>query len=207
MIADSRKVIAGSIIAVLALSIPSLTPVFANPNTIALLGFAWSHTTITYSISVAKSVDPIAAQAVRDAAAAWNAAIDSGTKPDFQLVEAPAGTNADIRITVKGGGGGVLGSTKTTTNSDGSVSYSKITISGKVSGDQLGHDTLQTITVHEMGHALGLGHSDDPFDPMYGFQNRPDKLNPSACDVTAFDAVHEWYPGTFHPPTVSSVTC
>lgn len=207
MISGSRKVVAGSIMAVLVLSIPSIAPVFAAQNTIALLGFAWSHTTITYSISVAKSVDPTAVQAVRDAITAWNAAIDLGTKADFQLVEAPAGTDADIRITVKGGGGGVLGSTHTFTNSDGSASYSKITISGKVSGDQLGHDTLQTITVHETGHALGLGHSDAPFDPMYGFQNRPDKLNPSTCDVTAFDAVHEWYPGTFHPPTVSSVTC
>ncbi|MFY3741141.1 MAG: putative Zn-dependent protease [Candidatus Nitrosomirales archaeon] len=203
MIADSRKVVAGSIIAVLALSIPSvLAPVFATHNTIPLNGFAWSHTTITYSISAQKNVDPIAVQAVRDAMAAWNTAIDSGAKGAFQLVEAPAGTDGDIRITLKQGGGGVVGSTQTSTNPDGSVKYSKISITGK-----FGHDVTQTVAVHETGHALGLGHSNDPFDPMYGFQNRPDKLNPSACDVTAFDAVHEWYPGTFHPPTVSSVTC
>lgn len=175
-------------------------------NTIPLLGFAWNHTNITYSISAGKGVDPAAVRGTQDAIAAWNSAIDSGSKADFTLVPASAGAKADIRITLKVGTGVVLGSAQTFPNSDGSAKYSKVTLSGKAFGDALGHDAVQTIAIQEIGHTLGLGHSDDPTDPMYGTYNGV-KLAPSACDVVAFDTVEEWYSGIFHTPTVTSVTC
>lgn len=175
-------------------------------NTIPLLGFAWNHTTLTYSINAGKNVDPAAVTATNDAIAAWDTAINGGSKADFNLVPAPSGTQGDIRIFLKVGTGVVLGSAQTFTNSDGSAKYSKVTLSGKAFGDPLGHDPVETIAIQEFGHSLGLGHSSEPSDPMYGTYNGV-KLAPSACDVTAFDAVEAWYPGTFHPPTVSSVTC
>jgi predicted Zn-dependent protease len=155
---------------------------------------------------VGKQVDPAAVQATQDAIAAWNAAIDSGSKAGFTLVPAAPGAKADVRISLKVGTGVVLGSAQTFTNPDGSAKYSKVTLSGKAFDDPLGHDAVQTIAIREIGHALGLGHSDDPTDPMYGTYNGV-KQSPSACDVTAFDAVHEWYPEEFHPPTTTSVTC
>lgn len=175
-------------------------------NTIPLLGFAWNHTSLTYSINAGKGVDPAAVQGTRDAIAAWNSAIDSGSKADFTLVPVSDGGKADIRITLKVGTGVVLGSAQTFPNSDGSAKYSKVTLSGKAFGDPLGHDAVQTIAIQEIGHSLGLGHSNDPTDPMYGTYNGV-KLAPSACDVVAFDAVEGWYPGTFHTPSVTSVTC
>ena len=178
----------------------------ATTYSIPLLGYSWDHTTITYSISAGKNVDPAAIQATQDAITAWNTAIDSGTKSAFTLVPASSGTKGDIRISLKVGTGVVLGSAQTFTNPDRSVAYSKVTLSGKAFGDPLGHDGVQTIAIQEIGHSLGLGHSNDPTDAMYGTYNGV-KLAPSACDVTAFDAVEEWYPGTFHPPTVSQVTC
>ena len=191
---------------VVALFTTNIVPSAFAQNTIPLLGFAWSHTTITYSINAGKNVDPAAVTAANDAIGAWNTAIDSGSKHDFTLVPAAAGTQGDIRINLKVGTGVVLGSAQTFTNSDGSAKYSKVTLSGKAFGDPLGHDPVMTIAIQELGHSLGLNHSNDPTDPMYGTFNGV-KLAPSGCDVTAFDAVHAWYPGTFHTPTVSSVTC
>lgn len=195
-----------ALVAASAVFSASFTQFAFAANTIPLLGFAWDHTNITYSISAGKRVDPTAVQAAHDAIAAWNSAIDSGSKSDFTLVPAVEGSKADIRISLKVGTGVVLGSAQTFTNSDGSAKYSKVTLSGKAFGDPLAHDAVQTIAIQEIGHALGLGHSDDPTDPMYGTYNGV-KLAPSACDVEAFDAVHEWYPGAFHPPTAASVTC
>ena len=191
---------------VVAVLVTVTVPSAFAANTIPLLGFAWDHTDITYSINTGKRVDPAAVTAATDAINAWNTAIDSGTKSDFTLVPAPPGTKADIRISLKVGTGVVLGSAQTFTNPDGSVKYSKVTLSGKAFGDPLGHDAVQTIAIQELGHSLGLGHSDDPNDPMYGTFNAI-KLIPSTCDVKAIDAVEGWYPGTFHTPTVSSVTC
>jgi predicted Zn-dependent protease len=194
-----------SLVTMLAMSIGPTA--FATSYTIPLLGFAWSHTAITYSISAGKNVDPHAVEAAKDAIKAWNDKIDTGTKAAFTLEEAPAGTKGDIRISLKVGTGVVLGSAQTFTNSDGSVAYSRVTLSGKAFGDPLGHNAVQTIAIQEIGHSLGLGHSNDPSDPMYGQYNVV-KLSPSACDLTAFNTVHAWYPDdTFHPPTVSSVTC
>jgi len=51
-----------------------------------------------------------------------------------------------------------------------------------------------------------LNYSNDLNDPIYGTYNF-NKDASSACDVVAFDAVEEWYPGAFHHPTVSYVTC
>lgn len=43
---------------------------------------------------------------------------------------------------------------------------------------QYGDETMLSISEHELGHALGLGHSDNPRDIMYPEHEMRDNINP-----------------------------
>ena len=58
---------------------------------------------------------------------------------------------------------------------------------------------LFTVALHESGHALGLGHSDQPGDVMYPYYRFATGLAPG--DIAAIQAVYGITPGSVTPPS------
>jgi predicted Zn-dependent protease len=65
-------------------------------------------------------------------------------------------------------------------NQDGYITSAKIILSDKIFGKELDSSTLYTVTLHEIGHVLGLGHANfnDLMNPLVS-----DREKISPCDV------------------------
>jgi len=106
---------------------------------------------------------------------------------DFNIIESGRG-EGDIII--------LLSNVK---DSDGFTGYTKSTIDGNeilrsyitiYDVKNISEDELSTIVRHEMGHALGLGHSTDP-DDLMAPQISMDYPYISECDVSAIVALYD----------------
>lgn len=101
------------------------------------------------------------------------------------------GGDADISIQLKKGGGVIAGSAQRTIDEEGFVVAVKIQISGSAFGLENDPETIREVTMHELGHALALGHhsnEDDLMGPTLGYEGG----GPSACDLDGFEQAHEW---------------
>lgn len=127
----------------------------------------WDTATLTWSADLTGLVytpgptDPPAATVVAQAFAAWAAV----AAPTLALTPAAPGTRADIRLTVATSGGD-LGTPR------GVLGHAYPPPSGVIELD--GTETwtagmLFPLVLHELGHALGLGHSDDRNSLMYPY--------------------------------------
>lgn len=121
-----------------------------------------------------------------------------------------SGGGPDISITIKKGGGVIAGSAQRTVDAGGFVVQVKISISGSAFGLENDSATIKEVAMHELGHALGLGHHSNEADLM-GHTVGYEGGGPSACDLDGFVAVHHWLTtdtdGAPHLNHVSSVTC
>ncbi|HEX3868651.1 MAG TPA: matrixin family metalloprotease [Gemmatimonadaceae bacterium] len=114
------------------------------------------------------------AQMARDAFADWGSAGDRGGVPvrlDFVLDSA----SSDVQIVwierFPPDMGRRVGSTDRATDKEGWISSARITVAIHDSaGRTIAPKDLTGIVRHEAGHALGLGHSNDPNTKMYSVE-------------------------------------
>ena len=177
--------------------------VYSNTDTI----------TITYSISASNKVPQQAVDAVVAGVVAWQNFFDANEGAGhFDVVPVVAG-KANVPITIKNGGGNILGQTKFTLDRQGFIKAAPVSISGSSFGLANDPDTITYIAEHELGHALvGLGHSDDSGDLMFPTIGGS---NPGIgdCEQAGFDGLYSpWLTDgssstTPTLPTATSVTC
>jgi len=190
--AGSRRlfVLASLIMALLVTGVP-----LAESATLDLMGYGWNTTEVIINIKAGGAVTEEAIADVKAAIEDWNLVLKDIGGPFLNL--AVNTHDANIIIQLKAGGGPVLGYTLVKATKGYSCVLEKVTIhiSGKAFGSRLSNAGIRNISRHELGHALGLGHSNDAADIMFfampssevwGDQEKPITDN----DVAAVDAIY-----------------
>lgn len=171
-----------------------LPVVQAVGTSIPLYGVAWNHNPTVY-ISLQKGVDPALEDEVIDALDEWA----TNFRGHFILLSTPPTKKnpADITITLKKNWGNVLGSTSIRYSGSTIISATITVATKNAMGLPLDATDVFSITAHELGHALGLGHATDdgvePIDLMYpyfDFVGSNARVYPSSLDVKAVRAIY-----------------
>lgn len=172
-----------------------------------LSGYSWTQKTVTYSVdNCPTSLDCTAAQqAVREAAAAWDAAAN------ITLVEVPSGGDISVTWAVGGyggrhlfdGKGGKVAQTYYPYTSgqlwyDGDIVLddAETWVVGNAPAPFPQEVHLTSVVMHEMGHSLGLAHSPNRSALMWAYYGGVQGL--TAHDIAGIQAL-------YGAPTVASL--
>ena len=98
---------------------------------------------------------------------------------------------ADIEIKFKKGNINKGGEAEIYFDQNGFIDYVKISVSKTSNGTELNQTMLEHIIKHEIGHALGLGHSQFPHSLMYPIVNEA-IMEISRCEIDAVKDANNW---------------
>jgi predicted Zn-dependent protease len=98
---------------------------------------------------------------------------------------------ADIQIKFKKGNINQGGQAEIYFDQKGFIDYVKISVSKTSNGTELNQTILERIIKHEIGHALGLGHSPFPHSIMYPIVDEAVRQI-SSCEIDAVKDANHW---------------